>query len=351
MGRLTNFHLTHFVFKEHEKTCQQDDDDVIFCGEEFLTNHLDNKFEEQANFLANFSLLNPKFPLPNQLRTPVEKCVEQSSTTGEKRSNPRCNKIVLNSNVPFSSPAGQQLLKLSKSQLDPSYAIEKLEHTERYCSAPPMDCNNLSDLIKPIKYNRIPLTYSRPKTYRRYTFPRRQFSQYRYREASLEWKNDQLKMNQPMSIELMRLFTQDTEKFNSQDRNETMIKNNDVATNQSAIVIDLCSDDDDDQGIPSSHHDDGNISQMAVTPVSSFVETPQMPFDMFAMTSSHSTTSTFNSAMNYQYQHHESHQRFLNGAQGSTTTQVDRLTKITDISIQFTPSAGEESHISINLSL
>ncbi|KAG4072810.1 hypothetical protein HA402_009633 [Bradysia odoriphaga] len=355
------------AYDEHEKTCQEDDD-VIFCGEEFLASPMDNQLKEQTFFLQNFSLINPKLPSTNQLKTPIKKNIEQSSTSGKRRK-PRCSQIVLSSNIPFSSPAGQQLLKLSKSHLAHSYVQEKLERNERYCCAPPIADDSLSSCIKPIKYNRIPVTYRRPQeqTYRWYKFPRRKYCQSWYRQAFLNLNVDELKMCRPVTVKLKKLTENDIDALNSENRYKEMMMKNDgmtriAFTDQSTIVdvIDLCSDDDSGEEFSNQkahrHYDISNVSQTAITPVmtispSSFIEPLQTPFEMYTETSTQSTMSIFNSNRNCQYQHHESHQSFLNGAQGSIEPQIDKLSELTDISIRTIPSAANQAHISIDLTL
>lgn len=348
-------------FQEHEKTCQEDDD-VIFCGEEFMTNPIDKQLKEQSYFLQNFNLVNPKLPLPNQLKTPIKKNnIEQSSSSGNNRRKPRCSQIILSSNVPFSSPAGQQLIKLSKSYLAASYIHEKLERYERYCCAPPLTDDNSNSWLKPIKYNRIPVTFRRPQdqTYRWYKFPRRQNNQSWYRQAFLNLNVNELKLCRPVTVKLKKLTNNDIEAFHSENRYKKMIKMGHVkkATldDKSTIVdvIDLCSDDDEND-FSANDAQLGNVSQTATTPASKisspFIEPLQTTFDMYTETSSQATMSMFNPDENYQYQNHEHHQSFLNGAQGSIVTQIDKLTELTDISMQ-TISSPNQAHISIDLTL
>ncbi|XP_037034896.1 uncharacterized protein LOC119073494 [Bradysia coprophila] len=357
---------TKEAYEEHEKTCHEDDD-VIFCGEEFLTNPLDEPHEqlkEQAIFLQNFSLGNPNLPLPTPPKTPIKKYMEESSS-GVKRRMPRCSQIILSSNVPFSSPAGQQLLKLSKTHLAHGYVAEKLERTERHCCAPPLTIGeSISTRIKPYKYNRIPVTYRRPQdqTYRWYNFHRRQYFQRGYRQAFLNLNCEELKICKPVTIDLPKVSIQDIEAFNSQNRCEESMNTDDMPDtalfDQSTTVdvIDLCSDDDSDNELSYTHghYDNSNVSQTAITPAStispsSFIDPLQMPFEMYTKASAQSTASVFNSDTSYQYQHHETHQSFLNGAQGSIVTQIDTLTEFMDISIKA--AEAEEAHISIDLTL
>lgn len=277
-GKSINNRFFFFVFKEHEKAYHRNDQDVIHSGDEFLTDTLDNTFEEQATFLANFSLGNPKLPLPSQLKTPVKKCVDQSTIIGVKRKH---RKVVYNGRVPFSSPLGQQLLNSFKGHLaTSSYAMGKIKRTERYCHAPPITSNNSDIVIQPIKDKCIPVTYRSPAghTYRQYTFPRRQFSQHRHRQAVLKLTNDKLKKCERMSLELMKLSTNGTGTFNSDNRYEQMTKNDVMSTIQQAIVIDLCSDDDNG----------GDFS---------------------------------NSDINSEHQHFKCYSRYLNGVQGSTVSR------------------------------
>lgn len=348
-----------FSLQEHEKTCQEDDD-VIFCGEEFLVNSIDKQLKPQSDFLQNFSLFNPMLPLPNP-KTPTKKNAEQSSSNGKQRRKPRCSQIVLSTNIPFSSPAGQQLLKLSKSYLDRSYVQEKMDRYERYCCAPPLTDNNLSNWLKPTKYNRIPITYRRPQeqTYRWYQFPRRQIYKRWHRQAFLNLNINELKLCKPVTVKLKKLTHSDIEAFHSENRHKELMKmGNMMKSNlddRSIIVdvIDLCSDDDEiSNDNVTLHHDSENVSQTAITPASklspSFIE----PLQMYTRTSSQAPVSMFSSDENFQYENHENHQSFLKGAQGSIVTQIDKLTDLDGISIQTQciPSVSQ-AHISIDLTL
>ncbi|KAJ6648312.1 hypothetical protein Bhyg_03540 [Pseudolycoriella hygida] len=350
--------------QEHEKTCQEDDD-VIFCGEEYVTNPVDKQLIEQTSFLQNFSLMNPKLMLPNQMKTPMKKSSIEQSTSGTNRRKPRCSQIVLSSNIPFSSPAGQQLIKLSKSCLSEGYSLEKMGRYERYCSAPPLsdETSTNSWPIKPIKYTRVPVTYRRPQdqTYRWYKFPRRQLNHRSwYRQAFLNLNINELKLCKPVTVKLKKMTSSDIEAFHSALRHKSMMENvggpNVSFDDKSNIVdvIDLCSDDEDSQYSTNGaqhQHDIENVSQTASTPASTisstFIEPMQTSFDVFTETSSRATMSMFNASGNFEYQNQETHQSFLNGAQGSVMTKIDNLT---EISIQKLTSA-KQAHISIDLTL
>ncbi len=255
-----------------------------------------------------------------------------------------------------------------------SYNQEKLERYERYCCAPPLNDDNLNSWLKPIKYNRIPVTYRRPQDqhYRWYKFPRRQNSQSWYRQAFLNLNVNELKLCRPVTVKLKKLTHSDIEAFHSENRYKKMIKMGDMTkaaatttttpADQSIIidVIDLCSDDeennnDDDDDFMNTdahvHHDSGNVSQTAVTPASRitspFTDPLQTTFEMYTRTSLQATSmSMLNRDGNCQFQNHETHQSFLNGAQGSVT-QIDELSTLKDISMETICS----NHISIDLTL
>lgn len=121
-------------------------------------------------------------------------------------------------------------------------------------------------------------------------------------------------------------------------------------------VIDLCSDDDENEsssGDGQLNHDIENVSQTAITPASKLtspsIESVQTTFEMYTETSQ-ATMSMFNPDDSYPYQNQENHQSFLNGAQGSIVTEIDRLNKLKDISMQ-TISTANQAHISIDLTL
>lgn len=285
--------------------------------------------------------------------------IEESSSSGKHRRKPRCSQIVLSSNIPFSSPAGQQLIKVSNSYLTENYIQEKLERYERYCCAPPLSDDSSNSWLKPVKYNRIPVTFRRPQDqiYRWYTFPRRQYYQSWYRQAFLNLNINELKLCKPVTVKLKKLTSNDIEAVHSQNRCKRMIKmgheEKTILHNLNIVdVIDLCSDDDDKE-FSSNDAQLGNVilSQTATTPASklSSAASLQTTFDMYSESSSQGTMSMYNPDESYQYQHHEKHQSFLNGAQGSIVTQIDKLTELTDISMQTISSANQA--ISIDLTL
>lgn len=338
---------------------------------------MDDQLKEQALFLQNFSLGHPKIPLlPNPMKTPTKKSnTELSSTSGKHRRKPRCSQIVLSTSIPFSSPAGQQLLKLSKSFLAPSYIHEKLERCERYCCAPPLtnDSSTNSWPIKSVKNNRIPVTYRQPAehSYRWYQFPRRQYSRSWHQQAFLNLNCSKLKLCRPVSVKLKRLTHNDIEAFHAENSNKKLIKLGHVVKAEFATfdatkpvtvvddVIDLCSDEDDDgddskcvarrnDNVGQLRPDIGNVSQMATTPTTKLTVNEPMdtqPFEMYTEETRRSQAMFSNlDAEKYSYHSHENHQSFLNGAQSSITRQINKLTELTI-------SPGSQAHISIDLTL
>lgn len=323
-----------------------------------------------------FGLFNSEFPVANQLKTPIKKNnIEQLGTPlkGKQRRQPRRSQIVLSSTIPFSSPAGQQLIKLSKSSLANGYIQEKLERSDRYCCAPPLNEDTLANWPKPIKYNRIPVTFRRPQdqAYRWYKFPRRQNYQSWHREAFLNLNINELKLCKPVMVKLKRLTENDIEAFHLENSLKNSIKMGDVDTSEppeqsNSDVIDLCLSSDDESSFTcgdddteildfddiENHdlHDIDNVSESATTPRSTSSVNSMDPMETSFEIYNETSSTMFNLDENYQCQNLENHQNFLNGAQGSILEQIDKLSGLSDISVQAISSTSQ-AHISIDLTL
>lgn len=357
-----------FYFQEHEKTCQEDDD-VIFCGEELPPDPIDRELQEQTSFLHNFGLFNSNFPLSSLPKTPIKKNNNHEpplSPNSKFRRQPHRSRFKLNlSNLPFSSPAGQQLIKLSKSTLADGYIQDKLDRTDRYCCAPSLGSDSINRpkfMCPSTKWNRTPVTFRRPQdcTYRWYTFPRRQNNQIWRRQAFLNLNINELKICRPVCVKLKKLTSSQIEAFHLENSYKKMIrlgqlrKCPDDENDRSNIVdvIDLCSSDDEDDRTNDFtdsplNHDIENISQTAITPASN--KSPIITEPMYNKTSSQATMSMCNPDDNYQYQNQENHRSFLNGAQGSIVMPNGKLIFDHNETLMQTISSINSDHMSIDL--
>lgn len=356
---------------EHEKTCIQDDD-VIICespspedddriAEQNVTNLLDKSNDERREaFLLNFALQSRNIPPPeksikldssqNQSIKSEEKITTIASKTATSRNNgdrfkcvsiasrrsgrnasndgkterspekleklkrlPRRNRAVYALSrcptVPLSSPAGQLMIKSSKTLMTNDYLYERLDRMERFCHTPILSPGVIRPKFMSRKFvlPHTPVTHKKPvgpPIVRLYSFPRRQFFN-RYRVESFLFLNSLLlKQCRPVSIRLKKLneacydrrgssyflskslgLSRCSNRSNSSASSDCLsIKSSHVAESRSAGVkrtpevvvdtIDLCSSDEDDHDndgagkevtIPEVHQKDDAIKIVAVT--------------------------------------------------------------------------------------
>lgn len=273
MHKFIYFFLIDLIVQEHEKICiiQQDgnddgdDDDVIFCGEEEYQPI--DMAQQQVNFLQNFQLssTSKSSPSTQQIKygTPHKRNTQTNLASSSKDipsvPDKRIRKITRRSTavvilskcpvIPISSPAGQQLIKSSNSLVSNEYMKERLERTERFCSAPILgqdSCNRPKFLDKKLNNYNI-TTFRKPSSYYHYyNFPRRQFSSKSRDEAMARLNSILLKQSncKPVRISLKRLTTDDIESYQM----KTKLNRAKRARKANVIdFIDLCSSDEEQQ--------------------------------------------------------------------------------------------------------
>lgn len=165
------------------------------------------------------------------------------------------------STIPLSSPAGQLLLRTTKSTVTPEYINERLDRLERFCHAPllnktiprPKYMENRNSAIAPY------CTFKKPTEYNNhfYIFPRRQFSRKRRTENFRLLNSILLKRCRPMSVRLKKITGSDAKtKTISSKLNIKLKRDNSDGSNwkissssaSEVIVdtIDLCTSDEED---------------------------------------------------------------------------------------------------------
>lgn len=261
-----------------------DDDDVIFCGDDTLPFPIitDNKTADSSErnmstFLFNFNLLNRKNPLP--IRT-AEVTAEASSgtsvnlfedSTGKFRRITRRTRgtITLSkcTSIPLSSPCGQFLLKSIKTIMSKDYQIERLERIERFCFAPPLVkdgavvTNRPKWMLKNKLNANVMISHKRgPEEENHchdYKFPRRQLSKECKRRNFHFYNKLLLKRCKPCAIILERLTVQEIENKNFNIRLNHTVSSDPVSPENALNInssmehvvidcIDLCSSDEEE---------------------------------------------------------------------------------------------------------
>lgn len=290
----------NFKLQEHEKTCQNenvafesDDDDVIFCGEEEqITKEPEDTTQQQNSFLQQFQLCKKSAPTPEDVKpfkpmTPHKRIVPAISMAGCSSSSTSYNNntiisnkysscgkslesekngkvrrvprrapgimVLLKSQIPITSPAGQRLISQSNTIVNDGYIRERIERYERFCTAPALapDSSNRPKFMdkKPLAYT-VSTFRSNTKHYHCYKFPRRQFSTNRRNIAVAQLERIQLQQTKckPIQITVQRLSTKEIETIKTQVK-ESQVKRRKLShksRTQESDVIDLCSSDDED---------------------------------------------------------------------------------------------------------
>ncbi|KAM7351790.1 ovaries absent [Cochliomyia hominivorax] len=270
---------------EHEKTCVIEDDDVILCDSPELCNNVPiqkHYLEDNTQRIGFFLNFNLKYKY-NEVNTEKDKCYDGVSKTysietlqkeaqfmiiDKKRRISRRSRAVHSVSrcptIPLSSPAGQLLLRTTKTVITPEYLTERLDRIERFCHAPLV--SKLTSRPKFLeKRNSIctpHCTFKRPQEYSShlYIFPRRQFSQKRRMENILLINSTLLRRCRPISVRLKKIS--DTNKQYSSHNNNLNIKltrdnsrssNWKISSSPSTEIIvdtiDLCTSDEDDNEI------------------------------------------------------------------------------------------------------
>ncbi|KAL5280375.1 hypothetical protein ACFFRR_004390 [Megaselia abdita] len=256
------------AMKEHEKMCASDDDDVIFCdsptpeaeerppepdsasrgGSKKTKSPVKlhtspsktvDAQESRQNFLLNF-FLRPKdcTETYTELREASKRADDDSVSSAKTSNNSKYNKKKFGAiarrtrgqtsastlqrcpQIPFSSPAGQFLVKKSKTLFTTEYLNERLDRLERFSAASPL----VPGMPRPKYFDRrtnngsVFITYRKPSTssasanepdgtvYERiYKHPRRQFST-KKRDEDLHYLNELLwKQCRPLSVRLKKI--------------------------------------------------------------------------------------------------------------------------------------------------
>lgn len=203
---------------------------------------------------ASYSLSNNN----NLIYANKNNCATESSESAKKvKRVPRRTPgvmVLLKSQIPITSPAGQRLIGQSNTPLTDEYARERIERYERFCAAPPLapDGSNRPKFMdkKPIVYN-ISSFRSNTKHFHCYKFPRRQFSTKARNEAVALLQRIQLQQSncKPLRITVQRLSNKEIECIKTQVK----VKRRKISHRPESIidVIDLCSSDAEETDIMS----------------------------------------------------------------------------------------------------
>lgn len=289
------------LLQEHEKVCQSDnvasdsdDDDVIFCGEEEPSKPED-KTMQQNSFLQNFQLCK-NIPAdevkPFKSLTPYKRNSQMTSLSSSNNNNsifsnknscvpgvkleantdkkvkrmPRRApglSVLLKSQIPITSPAGQRLIAQTNAPIGDEYIQERIERYERFCAAPPLapDSSNRPKFMdkKPLTYN-ISTFRSNTKHFHNYKFPRRQFSTKARNEAVALLERIQLQQSncKPIRISVQRLSHKEIEDLKTQVK----VKRRKINNRQGVVIdfIDLCSDAES-MDVDDSDEDSNEVSE------------------------------------------------------------------------------------------
>uniref|UniRef100_A0A1I8QCZ2 Nuclear respiratory factor 1 NLS/DNA-binding dimerisation domain-containing protein n=1 Tax=Stomoxys calcitrans TaxID=35570 RepID=A0A1I8QCZ2_STOCA len=267
----------------HEKTCSvEDDDDVILCDtpepepEPQCTNTMEDN-EQRIGFLLNFNLQckSAKNQSQNIQKTkeietacngsPIDnlKVDSRFKIIDKKKRISRRTRAVHSvwrcPTIPLSSPAGQLLLRSTKTSITPEYLSERLERIERFCQAPLL--SKLTTKPKFLEKKQSTSTphcsFKKPQEYSThlYIFPRRQFSQKRRTENVLLFNSSLLRRCKPISVRLKKINenkqnTPSTKLNIKLTRDNCRSSNWKISSCPSAEIIvdtiDLCTSDEDE---------------------------------------------------------------------------------------------------------
>lgn len=275
-------------------------------------------------------------------------------------------------NLAISSPAGQQIFKLSKTVLSKEYLLDRLERMERFCQAPPLgnDGSNRPKFLykKRYNYSNISHNFRRPAGYfyHFYKFPRRQFAQRNRWEAFLCLNSNKLKQCMPLTINIKRMTEQEIQaacekinvvKVNNLDLDSSDSNGTESSTSKVVDFIDLCSSDEEDCNTTNSSKNindvthqifDVSISHMAATPITlqqvipaqqeqlEFVQPAVILFSHLTKTSV--PLHDHNRQQLIEYQNVENDCSFLNGAKNSQLSSI----VVTNSNSKDTPALGSD---------
>uniref|UniRef100_A0A1A9UCR7 Nuclear respiratory factor 1 NLS/DNA-binding dimerisation domain-containing protein n=1 Tax=Glossina austeni TaxID=7395 RepID=A0A1A9UCR7_GLOAU len=212
---------------EHEKTCSVEDE-VILCDTPEPAD-IDNTKSGQHNvaennelrigFLMNFNLKyksDVESAKKNEALKPLSHCSQEDNKliiAEKNRRISRRNRTVHSmsrcSTIPLSSPAGQLLLRTTKSMVTCQYLSERLERVERFCHAPILSKTSCRPkyLEKKFALGTPHCSFKKPAEYSNhlYVFPRRQFSQKRRSENFRLLNSTLLRRCRPISVRLKKI--------------------------------------------------------------------------------------------------------------------------------------------------
>lgn len=280
------------AISEHEKTCnvEDDDDDVILCDtpepSENNVQSTDSKRDTEDNelrngFLLNFNLQCREDSKNGKVPSKSESSISSKDTKDEKsgfmiidknKRMPRRNRAVHSlarcATIPLSSPAGQLLLRTTKTAMTPEYLTERLDRLERFCFAPLLSKSQTKPKYfeKKHTFTNTHCTFKKPQYYSShvYVFPRRQFSQRRRTESFLFLNSSLIRRCRPISVRLKKITDNEVKtrrtlpntKLNIKlTRDATRRSNWKISSPSTEIIvdtIDLCSSDEDECRIRSS---------------------------------------------------------------------------------------------------
>lgn len=170
----------------------------------------------------------------------------------------------------FASPFGMVLLKKGKQEMSSEYVMERLERTEKYCSAPVIDKNNKPKWLKNsvstfnsrsssnslncpyVSYSGTLYNKSRSCMFRNYKFPRRQFMS-RSRDFNFEFINRPLLNSvKPCKVLLKKLSEHEVvdlielERLRAEQHRKIETEMERKRMEKIIDIIDLCSDGEND---------------------------------------------------------------------------------------------------------
>lgn len=269
---------------------EDDDDDVILCDtpepSENNVQSTDSKRNTEDNelrngFLLNFNLQcrddskNGKVPSKSEPSNASKETKDEKSgfmIIDKNKRMPRRNRAVHSlarcATIPLSSPAGQLLLRTTKTAMTPEYLTERLDRLERFCFAPLLSKSQTKPKYfeKKHTFTNTHCTFKKPQDYSShvYVFPRRQFSQRRRTESFLFLNSSLIRRCRPISVRLKKITDNEVKTRRSLPNTKLNIKLTRDATRRSnwkisspsteiiVDTIDLCSSDEDECRIRSS---------------------------------------------------------------------------------------------------
>ncbi|XP_054743474.1 uncharacterized protein LOC129248068 [Anastrepha obliqua] len=316
---------------EHEKTCnvEDDDDDVILCDTpepgENSVQPTDSKRNTEDNelrngFLLNFNLQcredskNGKVPGKNEPTSASKDSKDEKNgfmIIDRNKRMPRRNRAVHSltrcPTIPLSSPAGQLLLRTTKTAMTPEYLTERLERLERFCFAPLLSKSHTKPKYfeKKHTFNNTHCTFKKPQDYSShvYVFPRRQFSQRRRTENFLFLNSSLIRRCRPISVRLKKITDNEVKSRRSLPNTKLNIKLTRDATRRSnwkisspsteiiVDTIDLCSSDEEECHISSDSRKTHLVVQRGTEPGMG-IEIMRKTISTFNSNSSSTTATT-----------------------------------------------------------